>query len=106
HRVVGIYHTNTMTGRSASVSKRWPEAEALINQSTASRYGLKNGDVVKVVTRRGEYVVKVRISNSVIDGVISVPWHWGANKVTNDALDPEASTPEAKVCACKVVRLG
>lgn len=106
HRVVGIYHTNTMTGRSASVSKRWPEAEALINQSTASRYGLKNGDVVKVVTRRGEYVVKVKISNSVIDGVISVPWHWGANKVTNDALDPEASTPEAKVCACKVVRLG
>ncbi|MEM0361106.1 MAG: formate dehydrogenase subunit alpha [Sulfolobales archaeon] len=106
HRVVGVFHTNTMTGKSNSLSKRWPEAEALVNPSTANTYGVKDNEVVKLVTRRGEYVVKVRLDQGVMRGVISVPWHWGVNKLTNDALDPEAMTPETKVCACKIVKLG
>ncbi len=104
HRVVGAYHTNTMTGRSNSLSKRWPEAEAIINPATANTYGVKDGEVVKLVTRRGEYTVKIRLNRGVADGVVSVPWHWGANILTNDALDPDAMIPEAKVCACNIVK--
>ncbi|MEM2158038.1 MAG: molybdopterin-dependent oxidoreductase, partial [Sulfolobales archaeon] len=106
HRVVGVFHTNTMTGRSNSLSRRWPEAEALINPATARTYGVNDNEVVKLVTRRGEYVVKIRINQGIREGVISVPWHWGVNKITNDALDPEAMTPETKVCACKIVKIG
>jgi len=35
---------------------------------------------------------------------VGVVWHWGANVLTNDALDPEAKIPELKVCACKIVK--
>lgn len=106
HRVVGAFHTNTMTGRARLVAKRWPEAEALIHPATARRYGVGDGEVVKLVTRRGEYLVKVHTTDDVLEDVISVPWHWGANVLTNNALDPETMTPEAKVCACKLVKLG
>lgn len=105
HRVVGVFHTNTMTGRSNALVKRWPEAEAIINPATAHTYGVSDNEVVKLVTRRGEYLVKIRLHQGIQEGVISVPWHWGANKLTNDALDPDASTPETKVCACKIVKL-
>lgn len=104
-RVVGAYHTNTMTRRSKMVSKRWPEAEALINPETARRYNVGNGEVVKLVTRRGEYVVKLHVTDDIQEGVISVPWHWGANVLTNDALDPVSMTPETKVCACRIEKV-
>lgn len=106
HRVVGAFHTNTMTGRAKLVTKRWPEAEALIHPITARRYGISDGEVIKIITRRGEYLVKAHITDDVLEDVISVPWHWGANILTNNALDPEAMTPEAKVCACRLVKVG
>lgn len=102
HRVVGAYHTNTMTHRSPAIAKRWPEAEALINQNTARKFNVSDGEVVTLVTRRGRYRVRIHVTDDVVDDVVSVPWHWGANVLTNDALDPEAMTPEAKVCACRI----
>jgi assimilatory nitrate reductase catalytic subunit len=35
---------------------------------------------------------------------VFVPFHWvGANRLTNDALDPASRMPEFKVCAASVV---
>jgi assimilatory nitrate reductase catalytic subunit len=34
---------------------------------------------------------------------VFVPFHWvGANRLTNDALDPASRMPEFKVCAASV----
>jgi len=34
---------------------------------------------------------------------VFVPFHWvGANRLTNDALDPSSRMPEFKVCAARV----
>jgi assimilatory nitrate reductase catalytic subunit len=34
---------------------------------------------------------------------IFVPFHWvGANRLTNDALDPASRMPEFKVCAARL----
>ncbi len=104
-RVVGMYHTNTMTGRSPSLVKRWPEPYIEINPVDARRLGIEQGDRVKVITRRGEYVCKAKVTSVVREGVVAVPWHWGANVLTNDALDPISKIPETKVCACRVVKL-
>ena len=36
-------------------------------------------------------------------GEVFVPFHWvGANRLTNDALDPSSRMPEFKVCAAEV----
>ena len=93
-----------MTHKSPSIARRWPEAEALINQNTAKKFNISDGEVVTLITRRGKYKVRIHITDDVVDDVVAVPWHWGANILTNDALDPEAMTPEAKVCACKIVK--
>ncbi|MEM4528191.1 MAG: formate dehydrogenase subunit alpha [Desulfurococcaceae archaeon] len=104
HRVVGVYHSNTMTGRSQLIAKRWREPEVLINPATARRHGIEEGDVVKLITRRGEYTARARIVDDVPEYLVSLPWHWGANVLTNDALDPVSKIPETKVCACRIVK--
>ncbi|WFO74618.1 formate dehydrogenase subunit alpha [Desulfurococcaceae archaeon MEX13E-LK6-19] len=104
-RVVGMYHTNTMTGRSPSLKKRWPEPYLEIHPDDAEKLGIKTGDKVKIITRRGEYVCKAKVTMTIKPGVVAVPWHWGANVLTNDALDPISKIPETKVCACKIIRL-
>ncbi len=104
-RYVGQYHTLTMTGRSKSLTKRWPEPLAEINPEDAENLGINTGEWVKIETRRGVYPIRVRVTRTVKKGVIAVPWHWGANVLTNDALDPVSKIPETKACACRVVKI-
>ncbi len=105
-RIVGMYHTNTMTGRIPSLVKRWIGPYAEINPSDAEKLGIRSGDRIVIETRRGRYECVAKVTNSVPPGIIAVPWHWGANVLTNDALDPVSKIPEYKVCACRVVKKG
>jgi len=102
-RYCGQHHTVTMTNRSKLLVERWPEPVAEIHPKTAEQYGIKDGAQIKIVTRRGEYVCRVRVTSSVCVDTVAVPWHWGANVLTNNALDPIAKIPETKVCACKIM---
>jgi len=104
YRVVGQYHTLTMTKRVAKLNKRWPEPYAEIHPDDAAKYGVRDGDIITILTRRGKYRVRARVTPSIKPGVVGLVWHWGANVLTNDALDPEAKTPELKVCACKIIK--
>ncbi len=102
-RLVGAYHTHTMTGRSLHVSKRWPPpGEVLIHPETAAEYGVKDGQKVVIETRRGSYTAIARVTERVKPGVIAVPWHYGANILTNDELDPISKEPELKVAAARI----
>jgi len=94
-----------MTGRSRSLVKRWPEPLAEIHPEDAEKLGIKTGDWIKIETRRGVYPVRAKVTRTVKKGVIAVPWHWGANVLTNDALDPVSKIPETKVCACRIAKI-
>ena len=44
-----------------------------------------------------------RVVDTIRPDTVFVPFHWvGANRLTNDALDPASRMPEVKVCACAV----
>ena len=101
-RYVGQYHTLTMTGRSPSLMKRWPMPYVEINPADAAKIGVRSGEWVIIETRRGSYAARARVTETVKESVVAVPWHWGANVLTNDALDPVAKIPETKACACRV----
>ncbi len=103
-RIVGQYHTLTMSGRIPYLRKRWPEPYIEINPVDADRYGIKDGELVIVITRRGQFECKAKITRTIKPGVVAIPWHWGANVLTNDVLDPISKIPEYKVCACKIVK--
>jgi assimilatory nitrate reductase catalytic subunit len=45
----------------------------------------------------------VRVVGTIRPDTVFVPFHWvGANRLTNDALDPSSRMPEFKVCAAEV----
>ncbi len=105
HRVVGMFHTLTMTNRSPLLRKRWPGPYALIHPETASKHGVRDGDKIKIITRRGEYLAIAKVTDKVLRNVVSLPWHWGGNIITSDALDPVVKIPETKVSACRIEKV-
>ncbi|MFA4719265.1 formate dehydrogenase subunit alpha [Pyrococcus kukulkanii] len=102
-RVISHYNTGEMTLRSPSLVKLMSEPVVYISREDAEKYGIKNGDLVKVETRRGSLTLKAKIAN-VKEGVIIVPFHFDANVLTNDALN-KAGTPELKFSAARIVKL-
>jgi len=107
-RIIFHYHTGTMTRRSKHIIKEINEGFVEINPEDAKRLGIKNGEFVKVTSRRGEVIVKARITESIKKGVVFMPFHFAeaaANMLTNTALDPYCKIPEFKVCAVKIEKL-
>ena len=84
-----------------------PEVIAEIHPSDAEKNGIENKNMVKIVSRRGEIKVRVKITKRSPEGTVFIPFHFGemaVNLLTNDALDPVARIPEFKVCAVSIER--
>lgn len=104
-RVHFHYHTGTMTRRSPTLNREMASGAADINPRDADTLGIKDKDMVKVTSRRGEVKIRARITNSVPPGVVFIPFNFkesAANALTNPARDPIAKIPEFKVCAVKL----
>ena len=104
-RVLYQYHTGTMTMKSPGLNARAPECFVEISDRDAERYGVSNGQPMKVSSRRGRIEAKARVSDMAVDGTLFIPFHWAeaaANELTNAALDPTAKIPEFKVCAVRI----
>ncbi len=52
----------------------------LVHPEDAQRHGIRTGDRVKVVSRVGELVAPVEISDEVMPGVVSLPHGWGHDR--------------------------
>jgi len=104
-RVIYHYHTGTMTRKTEGLNERSPENFVEISSDDASTYGLEDGSMVKIASRRGFITAKAKISSKAVNGTIFIPFHFAeaaANKLTNAALDPISKIPEYKVCAVKL----
>jgi formate dehydrogenase alpha subunit len=102
------YHSGTMTRVSPTLQHELPEGYVEISPADAKAMQIKNGERVKVSSRRGEIQIKAKISRKVNRGVVFIPFHFAetaANVLTNPAYDPVAKIPEFKVCAVKVEKL-
>ena len=67
--------------------------------------GIRNGQLVRVTSRRGVLDVKAFLTEKTPAGTVFIPFHLreaAANLLTNSATDPEAGIPEFKVCAVMV----
>ncbi len=84
------------------------EETADISPEDAARMGIKPAEMIKVRSRRGEVIVKARITPEVPQGLVWMAFHFRetcANWLTNAAFDPVSWTAEYKACAVKVERL-
>ena len=106
-RMFAHFHTGTMTRRSSFLHRETPKAYAEINYEDAARLNVGEGDSIRITTRRGTIVVVARVTDTISKGSLFVPFHFKearANMLTNPVLDPQAKTPEFKVCAAQVTK--
>jgi len=104
-RIREHYHTRTMTGRAEGISEIVGEDFCLINPDDAKKMKLKNGSYVKIFSLRGELKIKVKISDNIKKGVVFVPFHFYANLLTHNKLDPYSKIPEYKICDCNIKKI-
>ena len=107
-RVLAQYQSGTQTRRIAELQGMAPEPMAEINPTTAERFGLEDGDMLTLETRRGAARFKALLSAGIRPDTVFAPFHWAheqsANLLTNPALDPISRMPEFKVCAVRIVQ--
>jgi formate dehydrogenase major subunit len=106
-RVIFHYHTRTQTGRCKVLDYEVPESYIQINTKDAQELGIKDGEKIKVRSRRGETITNARVTDDVASKVLYMAMHFaeGANNLTNTALDPLSKMPELKHCAVAVEKI-
>jgi nitrate reductase NapA len=80
-----------------------------MNKKDAKKRRLRDGQVAKIATRRGEITARVetRGRNRPPEGLVFIPFFDAArlvNKLTLDATDPLSKETDYKKCACKVAK--
>jgi predicted molibdopterin-dependent oxidoreductase YjgC len=103
-RLLEHWHGGSMT-RHSQLDALYPEAYLDIHEVDAAQLGLRDGDIVRVTSRRGSVVVRLNISPKATPGVVFLPMHFheaAANLLTVDTLDAEAKIPEFKACAVSI----
>ena len=105
-RVMSQFHTGTMTRRSPSLEREFPKCFVEINPEDAQKFGVRDGDEVEIISRRGSVRVEARVSERIRPGVVYIPFHYAeaaANALTSsETLDPQSKIPEFKVSAVKI----
>ena len=111
-RIRDQWHTMTRSGRSPRLSSHLPEPFVDVHPADALSFGLGRDTLVRVVTRWGALVARLRISGEVARGAIFVPIHWSGPTASNarvsalvgPALDPTSGEPEFKCTPARVER--
>jgi len=99
------YNTGTMSRRSPTLNRQYPENFVDIHPNDAERYGIEDGDYVKIKSRRGEITVQASVTEDIKEGSIWTTPHFAAasaNRLTNDVLDERAKIPEYKAAAAEI----
>jgi len=104
-RIYHHWHTGTMSRLTHTLQREVPRAFVEMNSHDGLFLGIRNRQLVKVISRRGEIIAQVILTEKVKERTIFIPFHFleaAVNRLTVDSLDPLAKIPEYKVCAVKV----
>jgi predicted molibdopterin-dependent oxidoreductase YjgC len=104
-RLLYHYHSGTMSRRAPGLAEKSPECFLEVAAADAAKYGIGEGEMVRIRTRRGQITAKAQISARAVAGTVFLPFHFAeasANKLTIAALDPVSKIPEFKVCAAQI----
>lgn len=108
-RVVYHYLSGNQTRRIQFLKDMCPEAYVEVHPETAAKYNMEHEEKVRLFTRRGESIYKVKITEAIRKDTVFVPYHFGhdasINLLTIAALDPMSRMPEFKACAAQMEKL-
>jgi formate dehydrogenase major subunit len=106
-RRLDSFNTGVQSGGYTSPLRR---GEALqLDPSDGERYGVADGERVRVVSRRGSVEAPVRYDETLRPGLAFMTLHFpdevATNVLTIDAVDPKSGTAEFKASAIRIERL-
>ena len=108
-REVGHYSVRTMTGNCRLLADLADEPGYIqMNPEDCQELGIANGDLVRVVSKRGHTITRCQETDRVSKGATYMTYQWwvgACNELTSAALDPKSHTPEFKYCACRVEKI-
>jgi formate dehydrogenase major subunit len=106
-RRLDAYNTGVQTAGYTSPLRRGESLD--ISPEDTERYGLSEGEVVRVVSRRGSVEVPIRVDGSLRPGLTFMTLHFqddvATNLLTIDATDPKSGTAEFKATAIRIEKL-
>lgn len=110
-RVVYHWHTRTKTGRSKDLNEAAPDGFVQLSAEDAKKYGIEEGEMVEVESRRGKVIEPARIGD-IEPGVVFIPFHYGSwddesrpravNELTITEWDPVSKQPHFKYAAVRI----
>nr|WP_314895667.1 molybdopterin-dependent oxidoreductase [uncultured Flavobacterium sp.] len=112
-RIRDQWHTMTRTGKVSRLMTHIPSPVLEINPIDAYKASINNGDIVVVTSKNGTVRVKAKVSDTIREGVVFLPMHWGkqlendlnrTNNLTNTLVDPVSKEPDFKFTTVAVAK--
>lgn len=104
-----LEYTHTQFRNVPALRQAVPEPIAEIHPDTAQEYGIADGDMVAIKTRKGEIRMRVRITEDLAPKVVSIPHGWSqANANVLTELEPRDSITgytQLKALLCQVKKV-
>jgi formylmethanofuran dehydrogenase subunit D len=105
-----LYYDQAKEYTNKQIYREIPNVGGIIfdNPEDALDLGVRDGEIVKVLSRRGEVKSRVKVTETISKGIVSMTFHFSetsTNLITNPALDPVSNTPELKFCAVRVEKI-
>ena len=109
-RILYHWHGGTITRRASGLLARSPELQVAMSAEDGERYGVADGEWVRLASRRGRLEGRALYTERMRAGEVFVPFvklqEHAANFLTNSAHDPTSKIPEYKVCAVRIEKVG
>ncbi|MGC8816853.1 MAG: molybdopterin-containing oxidoreductase family protein [Candidatus Hadarchaeum sp.] len=104
-----LEYTHSQLRNIPRLREKVPDPLAEIHPETAKRYGIADGDMILVKTKRGSLKIKARVTEDMHPKVVHVQHGWkeaNANILTNEEdRDPISGFPAVKSLLCSIERL-
>ncbi|MDX9786137.1 MAG: molybdopterin-dependent oxidoreductase [Desulfobacterales bacterium] len=79
---------------------------AEIHPETAHKYGITDGAMVQVETKRGKIEIKADVTEDILPGVVSITHGWPQSNVNlltdNEPVDPVVGYPSIRALLCRI----
>jgi anaerobic selenocysteine-containing dehydrogenase len=113
-RLANHWHTRTKTGHVPKLNAAQPNPFVAAHSLDAQALGLREGDLVRVISRRGFARTSLKLDDTLLRGTIFMPFHWGqsfredgcVNAATTGEADPISRQPELKFSAVRLEKDG
>ncbi|MFH2044740.1 MAG: molybdopterin-dependent oxidoreductase [Pseudomonadota bacterium] len=101
-----LQYTHSSFREIEKFKKKMPEPNGEIHPETAKLYGINDGELMIVETKRGKIEIKAKTTEDILPNTLSIPHGWAkhnVNALTDEkSVDPVTGYPALKALLCKI----